>query len=224
MVFLNVCMHSANPVNADSADLNFWTLHSWIHCHYPIEVTIISSQRMGKHAGRWIQDMSASPMYVKCSWLPVCWTVTTFLGLNQHQILPTRQYFSQLYDCLSMSCHSWLLVRLTTTAFFEFLFYQILATRQCFSQGPSLVRCQDVPHVIYVNEWLKRMGMVIYQIDPTIASPEPSGTTTEQIKPQPKLITSARVLKPPDQGMWLYGTQLLREEECGICMYLRCLW
>lgn len=45
--------------------------------------------------------------------------------------------------------------------------------------------------------------MAIYQvdIDPTIASPEPSGTTTEPIVTQPKLITSKRVLKPPDQGM-----------------------
>jgi len=33
--------------------------------------------------------------------------------------------------------------------------------------------------------------MVIYQIDPTIASPEPSSTTTEHIEPQPKLIISA---------------------------------
>lgn len=109
---------------------------------------------MEKHARGWIWDMSASPMYVKCCWLPVCWIITTFLELNQHQILPTRQYFSQLYGCLSMSCHSWLPVHLTITAFFEFLFYQILATKQYVLTFISeMPRC---PSCDFVNEWMNK--------------------------------------------------------------------
>lgn len=77
------------------------------------------------------------------SCLPI---ITTFLELNQHQILPTRQYFSQLYGCLSMSCHSWLPVRLTIKRSLNF--FSIKSWQPNNTYLLSLVRCQDVPRVI----------------------------------------------------------------------------